>query len=161
MKETCADSISIRLATVADAKGILAAHQSSIREVASRDHNSEQVSAWSDHLTGEGYVRAMVNGETMFVATEQGNIVGFSSVKGNSVRAVYVAGSHITKGIGKRLYLAAEEFARARGEQKLYLQASKTALEFYQHMGFVLRKEGSYRFKAGAEVPCYFMDKDL
>jgi N-acetylglutamate synthase-like GNAT family acetyltransferase len=149
----------IRSATAADSQGILEAHQDSIRKVASKDYNALQVAGWSDHLTPEGYVRAMEKGEVMFVAILDGKIVGFSAIKAGNVRALYVASHGIGKGIAKKLYAELENVAKKDRITKLTLSSSLTAEGFYTHMGFKKIEMSAHRLGSGVEIPCVKMEK--
>lgn len=152
-------SFSIRRAKEEDFQGLLKAHQKSIREIASRDHTELQVSSWSDFLTVDGYINAYLNGEEYFIAEIESTIVGFSSLKQNRVMAVYSAKSGL--GLGEALYRTLENLARERGIEKLVLTSSLTARNFYKKLGFVELKESTHRFKAGASVRVFEMEKLL
>ncbi len=153
--------VTVRLAKISDAVGILEAHQDSIRNVASKDYSPEQISGWSDHLKPEGYIRAIESGEKMFVAEMDNRIVGFSAVRGAEVMAVYVSSIAVGKKTGRLLYEAVEAEAKKNNIEKLSLSASLTAEKFYQHLGFLKLFSSSHLLSSGIEIPCIRMEKIL
>jgi len=74
-------------------------------------------------------------GETMWVAEGAGQIVGFASLKGDEVMAVYTSPG-APPGIGSRLLEAVEAEARRRGLKTLKTSASINAAPFYAKRGF-------------------------
>lgn len=151
----------IRPALPSDSVGILHAHEDSIRSIASRDHTESEINGWCQNLSAASYTRAMASGEKMFVAERDGEIVGFSAVRENTICAVYVAGKFSNKGVGKELYFHAENFARTRGVKSLALTSSLTAKDFYVKMGFVIGKDVVHTFASGVQVICTEMRKVL
>ena len=154
-------SIIIKKATKEDFSEILRVHQNSIRRVASQDHDQAQVSAWSDHLQVQGYLDAYQSGEEFFVAVEKSIVIGFSSIKDNTVMAVYVSELGIGKGVGSKLYFTLENLAKERGVKELSLTSSLTARGFYKKLGFAELEEISHQFRAGATVRAFRMIKYL
>ncbi|MGB0454329.1 MAG: GNAT family N-acetyltransferase [Bacteriovoracaceae bacterium] len=147
--------IIIRKASEEDFSEVLEVHKNSIREVASKDHNQAQVSAWSDHLKVDGFLNAKGNGEDFFVAVEGHKIIGFSSIKEDKIMAIYVAKIGIGKGVGVKLYYTLEKQAKKRGYSQLSLTSSLTARGFYKKLGFIETEEIAHRFKAGAVVRAF------
>lgn len=151
----------IRSAREVDFPSILEVHQNSIREVASKDHSEDQISSWGDHLSVEGYLKAQENGEEYFVAQEENVILGFSSIKKDTVMAVYVSKRGVGRGVGRALYQVLEEIAIIRNIHKLTLTSSLTARSFYAKLGFIELEEIAHTFKAGATVRAFKMEKGL
>ena len=153
--------LEIRKATFQDAPGILRAHQNSIREIASKDHSVDQISAWSDHLTAEGYIKAMRSGEEYYIALDDEKVIGFSAMKNSTVMAVYVSSEGAGRGVGKALYYILEREAARRNLTKFSLTSSLTARGFYKKLGFVELEEVLHKFKSGVTVKCFRMEKNL
>ena len=72
----------------------------------------------------------------IFVAVEGNAIVGTASLGRDQVHAVFVHPARQGRGIGRRLMEAAESEARARGERRLILYASVSAVPFYEAGGW-------------------------
>ena len=73
------------------------------------------------------------------------------------MRQVCVAKAYQSRGLGKKLLLAAEAFAKAQGFSKLYCHARETAYYFYRNSGYIQVGE---RFEE-VGIPHYFMFKSL
>ena len=73
------------------------------------------------------------------------------------MRQVCVAKAYQSSGLGKKLLLAAEAFAKAQGLSQLYCHARETAYYFYRNSGYIQVGE---RFEE-VGIPHYFMFKSL
>jgi putative acetyltransferase len=156
----------IRAARTEDAPAIRDAHVAAIRGVAGGAYSPEQSTAWSAGKAAENYVRAMEReGETIIVAeapTATGApVVGFASLAGDEVRAVYVHPDHAGRGLGGRLLGAAEQIARERGSAKLRLTASLNAVPFYRAHGYEEVCPTTFELVGGIKLPCLCMSKVL
>jgi GNAT superfamily N-acetyltransferase len=149
----------IRRAIEADARAIMEAHVSSVRNLCGPFHTPQQITAWIGQVQPENYRQAMVHGEKMFVAEDEGQIIGFSSVQGSELRAVYVHPDHVRRKIGTALLTAAERFAFENGCTELTMDASVNSEMFYRHCGYRVVGRSVHRFQDGTEVPCVRMSK--
>ncbi len=102
-------ALQIRSATYGDADSICRVHLSSIREICSRDYSPVQIHSWSQGPRPESYQAAMKNGERMFVAVDNDEIVGFAGCVADEIRAVYVHAGHVGKGVGVLLLFRVEQ----------------------------------------------------
>ncbi|SHN76149.1 GNAT family N-acetyltransferase [Cryptosporangium aurantiacum] len=73
----------------------------------------------------------------MFVAVEQGEVVGTVSRDGNKVYTMFVHPRTIGRGIGRRLMRHLEALAAADGYAFMETGASITAHGFYQRLGYL------------------------
>lgn len=73
------------------------------------------------------------------------------------LRQMAVLNSLQGKGIGRALMVFAENIARDRGFRKLTMHARKTALGFYERLGYKVSGE---EFKE-LSIPHYIMEKNL
>ena len=153
----------VRPATPADAEAVCAVHVASIRRLCARDYTAEQIEVWAGGKHPDRYVRAMAEGETFFVAEgleATPTVIGFSSVLGDEVRAVYVHPDHVGVGVGRALLAAVEEHARDGGVEVLRLNSTTTAREFYTAHGY--QNDGESIFDMlGVGLPCVKMSKRL
>ena len=70
------------------------------------------------------------------VATEDGEIVGFASLKGaDHIEMIYVDPEFARHGVGATLARRAEKIARARGAAKLTGEVSDTAKPLFDRQG--------------------------
>lgn len=79
------------------------------------------------------------HGRVFFVAIEQGRVVGTVALEGGKLRAMAVDAQ--TRGIGRLLVARLEEEARARGLARIDLHARRTAVGFYEKLGYVAEGE--------------------
>ena len=87
--------------------------------------------------------------EAFWVAELDGEIVGTVAIRPKEGRTcelkrLYVRSSARGHGVGRALYLHAEEFARAAGYERIWLDSSRRfvqARRLYEKMGFVLLEE--------------------
>lgn len=160
-----ASGYSIRAARTEDAPAIRDAHVAAIRGLAGTAYSTEQITAWSVGKAAENYVRAMEReGETIIVAEATGAgapVVGFASLAGDEVRAVYVHPGHAGRGLGSRLLSAAEEIARGRGTAALRLTSSLNAVAFYRARGYEEVCQTTFELAGGEKLPCLCMSKVL
>ena len=158
----------IRRATYDDVDNMAAAHLDSIRSLGARYYPPEIVSAWAALVRPELYVNAMNGGEVFYIAvdTDSGarEVLGFSShrVDGDEHGVgVYVTGSAGRQGIGSALLRSAEASAAAAGAERLDIDASLAAVDFYTANGFEEVGRGEHDLGAGRTMACVFMRKDL
>jgi GNAT superfamily N-acetyltransferase len=151
----------IRRATDADAPAILQVRVNSVRNLRGTLYTPQQIEAWVGRRGAESYVHAMEHGEVFFVADLQGQIVGFSSVHGSRLCAVYVHSDHARKKVGSALLGVAEQFAVENGCRELAMDASTNSEMFYLHHGYRVVERAMHRFQDGTEIPCVRMNKVL
>ena len=131
----------IRACVDSDMEGIARAHRDSLLTLCASYYPADLIGEWSQSATPDRYREARSQGATIFVAeSEDGDILGFSEVhrvKDNDFNsAVFVSGKAARRGIGAALYRAAESSARAAGAERIELNASLAAIEFYRSQGF-------------------------
>ncbi|MGH7353259.1 MAG: GNAT family N-acetyltransferase [Candidatus Rokuibacteriota bacterium] len=153
--------IRVRRARLDDARRIRDLHVRSIRVLCRRHYTPRQIAAWSGRLRPSGYRWAMRAGrETMLVAEDGRRLVGFGSLRGDMVRAVYVHARRPGRGIGTRLLAALEGYARRRGVRRLRLDATRNGLLFYAARGYRVVRRHAVRL-GGVPIPAIRMAKRL
>ena len=157
-----------RRATAADAPAIAAAHRDSIETLGPRFYPPEVVAEWASGLTPDIYVRAMEHGETFFIAESRSGadpqVLGFATHRvddGRHGTAAYVRGTAARRGLGSALFRLAEAEALSAGADRIEIDASLAAVEFYTALGFVETGRGEHRLRSGALMACVFMRKPL
>lgn len=152
----------IRAAAPDDARQIRDVHINAVRTLAANDYTPAQIEAWVGDLAPDNYRYAMQElGEAMFVASQQDRIVGFASLLGKEVRAVYVHPDYARQGIGSALLNAVEHEARSRGMNTLQTAASLTAVPFYQVHRYQIITEFTLSLPNDIDLPCVNMEKWL
>jgi putative acetyltransferase len=159
--------LKIRPARSSDARGILEAHRSAVRETAVRDYPPEVIEIWGPPVTDERvqwYAQGPLLQETTVVAEIDGHIAGFGVIieSNNELRAVYVAHKYGKQGVGSALLQELERLARERGCKELAMDSSLTAEAFYLHHGFQALERGEHPMSdTGRTMACVRMRKVL
>jgi putative acetyltransferase len=147
-KAAC-EHLVLRPARSNDARGILEAHRSAVRETASRDYPREIIEIGGPPVTEERvqwYAQGPLLQETTLVAEIDGRIAGFGVIieSSNELRAVYVAHEFGKQGVGSVLLQGLERLARERGCKELAMDSSLTAESFYRRHGFEVLERGEH-----------------
>ncbi|PSO51029.1 MAG: hypothetical protein BRC40_04740 [Cyanobacteria bacterium QH_8_48_120] len=159
--DTQSREVSVRKAQPDDAEQMHDVHVWSVKMLCTGDYTPEQIETWVGKLNPEKRRQRMRETEAIiFVAEKEEKIVGFSSLSEKKVRAVYVHPGYTRQGVGTILLDAVEREAMAHHIQKLELQASVTAVSFYQARGYKLVERSHYML-SGVEIPCAYLEKSL
>jgi len=155
----------LRRATPSDAEAIARTHRDSIETIGPHFYLAEIVREWGSGLTPDSYRRAMEHGEAFFIAVDANDtVLGFSTHRVDGSQhgtAVYVRGSAARRGVGSALYRRAEAQALSAGAERIVIDASLAAVEFYKAHGFEETGRGDHRLRSGRRMPCVFMRKTL
>src|SRR5947209_8753232 len=98
-------SLPIREARLDDVPGVKAIHKAAVWQLCANDYTPEQLAAWTESDDTPALPIALRPGSDsiMWVAEQDGAVVGFGSLGGDEVHAVYVHPEHARQGIGTRL----------------------------------------------------------
>jgi putative acetyltransferase len=152
-------SCTVRRAVPRDAQALDALHKASVRALCARAYSARQIEAWLGGRGPADYCRAMIDGETMFVAERNGQIVGFASVRADVLRSLY-ADPVSGRGAGSVLLRLAEHHVRDEGATVLSLQATLNAVTFYQRHGFLADRKATV-LRGGLKLAVVDMSKRL
>ena len=119
-----------------DGLALLAVHTRAIEMIAVKDYGPDIARSWAHGLTPDGYARAMADGEMFEVATVDGAIIGFCSIKPGEICGLYVNPDHMRRGVATRLLSRALAWMSAQGCERVKIEASLTALPLYLRHGF-------------------------
>lgn len=140
----------IRRATVADAAAIAHVHVATWRTAYEHVFGAERLAEIDVDRRRAGWERALAEGETGFVAEEDGRVVGFVAVAGGELLAIYVLPDAWGSGAGPALMAAAVAELRAAGNDEAtlwVLDDNPRARRFYEREGWAAdgtRREGEY-----------------
>ena len=134
-------NVEVRDADAGDAPAVAVLFHETILSVNVGDYSVAQVEAWAgpapEPEMWEKRIAADSNARRMFVATKEGQVVGFAELEGDGhLDTLYVHHEFQGCGVASRLVDRIEAEARHRGIHRLYTEASITAEPFFRGRGF-------------------------
>ena len=116
----------------------------SVEELTQDDYGEAQRAAWAAQADDEVALAARLAAQLTLVATLEGSVVGFASLKDNArIDMLFVHPAAAGQGVAKILCDALEKLAAARGAGVLTVDASDTAHGFFQHRGYADQRRNS------------------
>jgi putative acetyltransferase len=130
-------TVALRPYLAADAPRCAAIFRASIEEIASEDYSEAQCEAWAERAEDVAAFGKGLAGDLTLLATEDGEIAGFASLKGDShVEMLFVDPEHARRGVATVLLEALTKLAQARGAKELTSDVSDTAKPLFDRLGF-------------------------
>jgi putative acetyltransferase len=115
-----------------------------VQELTGDDYSEAQQEAWASAVDDEAAFGKKLAGQLTLIATLQNSPVGFASLKGaDHIDMLYVHPSVAGQGVASMLCDALEKLAGSRGAQKLTVDASDNALDFFRKRGYVAQQRNS------------------
>ncbi len=109
----------------------------SIEELTADDYDEDQRLAWIETAEDAGEFAKRLGSMLTLVVQIDGEYLGFASLKDNKViDMLYVHPDFAGEGVGTALVNALEKIAKARGADALALDASDTAVPFFERLGY-------------------------
>jgi len=151
----------VRKATADDAAQILELRKRSIQALCGADYSEAQIEAWVGKRSVAEY-QQWIDKSPFFVRTLDSKVTGYAAYNpvSEQLLAVYVDPDYVRQGAATSLLKAVESDARSRGLDSLWLDASRTAVPFYEAAGFRAIKETTHSF-GGVPLGCIRMASDL
>ncbi|PWN70718.1 GNAT family N-acetyltransferase [Chryseobacterium phosphatilyticum] len=132
-----------------------------ITSVCKNDYNDQQLEVWRSGAENNERWLKVIHDQFVLVAVSDHKIVGFSTLdKGSYIDLFFVHKNYQHQGIASKLYLQIEDEARKQEGKNLTADVSKTALTFFEKMGFHVLKEQMVNAK-GIMLTNYKMEKKL
>ncbi len=157
-------SYQIRRALHHDAKGIIATHRRSIRELCQRDYTEAQIAAWSGRDFKEERWHASIDKDMVWVIADTAdNIFGFGHLefpdnKPARLAGLYFAPEVLGFGYGRKIVELMKAECRNKSIFTVDLLATKTAKRFYERMGFVQDGESTQAPMGDQWIECFKME---
>ena len=144
-----------------DAEPICQLFFETVRSVNLRDYSPEQVRAWAPKTPDPASWHERMSGRHTLVAEEDGEVAGFAELEDDGhLDMLYCRRDSVGRGVGTRLYAAAEERARGLGLGKIFTEASITARPFFERHGFAVIGRNVVA-RHGIELTNFSMEKHL
>src|SRR5512138_1562367 len=153
----------IRRGRPADADSLYAVHERAVRVLGRRVYNESQVESWVHGNCPARFVEAMRGeGEVFEVAVSRlRGVVGFSAVKDEELRSLYVDPDWSRLGVGSTLLRRAEASIAAAGHDRVVVGASLAGVPFYERHGYSIVKHRHWRSGGGLMIPAAEMEKPV
>ena len=109
----------------------------SIEELTQEDYDEDQRVAWVSVAADEVAFGKLLGGMLTLIAEVEGELAGFGSLKGiDTIEMLYVHPFHAGDGVGTVICEALERLAAGRGAKELTVEASETAVIFFEGRGY-------------------------
>lgn len=116
----------------------------SIEELTQEDYDEDQRAAWASAAEDAAEFAKRLGAATTLVVHVEGEHLGFASLKDNKVLdMLYVHPYYAGQGVGTALCEALEKIAAARGADAITVDASESAVLFFEARGYVPVKRNS------------------
>jgi putative acetyltransferase len=127
----------IRPYSRADLELVVALFGRSVREIASRDYDVQQISAWAPEKPDLEAWAARLAAGVVLVAEDQGELAGVIKVdEDGHIDLLYVHPRYQRRGIASSLLREVRRIATVREWPRLFCEASITARPFFERRGF-------------------------
>ncbi|GGF28447.1 GNAT family N-acetyltransferase [Echinicola rosea] len=129
--------IIIRQAEMNDIVKVQQLYVETIQSSCKNDYSEEEIAAWISSVINEERWRLALKEEFFLVAEYVSKIVGFGALKDdNYIDFMYVQHDYQRIGLAERLLKALENKAKENNAGLIIADASKTAVPFFEKMGF-------------------------
>jgi len=137
-------SLALRPMLPADIPLLAEIFRASIEELTVEDYSDSQIEAWIAAAEDEAAFGKRLSDQLTLLATMDGAPVGFASLKGADViDMLYVHPAAVGQGAATILVDALEKLAAARGADKLIVEASDTAHDFFKRRGYTAKSRNT------------------
>ncbi len=121
-----------------DIKALQDLFAQSIEELTADSYDEAQRTAWIESAEDAAAFGAQLSDGLTLVVGSGGEAQGFATLKNNTLlQMLYVHPFSAGQGVGSTLVDALERIAAARGSAELTVEASDTALPFFEKRGYV------------------------
>jgi putative acetyltransferase len=138
------DDFPLRPFLPADTMALRDLFAQSIEELTADDYDEDQRLAWIAAAEDAGEFAERLAGMLTLVVQLDGEYLGFASLKDNkTIDMLYVHPDFTREGVGSALVEALEKIAGARGAEAITVDASDTAVAFFEHRGYAATQRNS------------------
>jgi putative acetyltransferase len=154
-------SVKLRPYTADDLNGVVDLFGRSVRGIARRDYDDEQIGAWApEQPDTDAWTRRLGSG-TVLVAEVAGRLAGFAKLdESGSVDLLFVGPEYERQGVASSLMSALLAKACALGAVRLSAEVSVTARPFFESQGFRVVRDQSVK-RRGVEIGNHYMERAL
>ncbi|MFJ7793790.1 GNAT family N-acetyltransferase [Pseudomonas sp. NPDC096950] len=151
----------IRRAKPSDAQTAFDIRLQAIRHQCIGAYTEDQMLAWTAGAAKDGYDVLM--GKHFYLSCIDGEPVatGMLDVENGEIGAIFVLPGFMNQGVGLKILNHLEELARDLGLEKVNLDATLNAADFYRRCGYVGDEPAIYHSPSGLQLACVPMVKWL
>ena len=151
--------IGVRKANAEDAKAVWEIRKLAILKQCKEHYPADLLQKWTDGSMDDQFVRLVE--AHFYVATIDDDVVGTGMIDCNNgqIDGLAVRPDMMNHGIGKKMLTFLEDIALQSGLQKLTLDSTLNAIEFYRKCGFRGDRVGEYESPRGITLDCMPMTK--
>ena len=132
--------ITIRAFEPEDAVSVSKLVRKVVKESLSKDYPEPTVQLLYIEYKPE-YFKEPIHNQKIFIAEDDGKIVGTAAIHGNLIMDVFVDPEYEGKGIGSQLLAHLERLARLQGHTTTQISANPYAIDFYEKLGYIKVEE--------------------
>jgi len=148
----------IRKATIKDVRKWVNLTNDTLEKV-NRDYSKKQIEALKKKNTLE-FTLDKIKNTGAFCLIDKGKIIGTIGLNKDRIGGLYLNHKYLKKGLGKKLLIFVENYAKKKGIKQVKLNSTKYAYPFYLKQGYKLLKKGRWRI-SGTSFTTYEMGKRL
>lgn len=148
----------IQKAREKDASRIRNLKDKSLKKIVSKNYTKKQI-----EILIEKNSKKRIEDKTMFLLTKNKRLIGIVHIdlKEKIVGSLYINPKYIKKGLGKKLLVHAEKYAKKNKIKKIKLYSTKTALNFYKNQNYKIIGRKIWTPKKGVSFPIIIMEKEI
>ena len=156
------ENITFRRATEEDAFQVWEVRTAAISVLCASHYSTDIVDAWAGVKIHESF-RPLIREVPFFVGQIKDQIVGcgFLDPDRARVEGMFVRPRFARRGIASSILKLVEAAARAKGLPRLELDATLSAVAFYEHHEYAPVAPGQWRHPEGFDIACVHMQKNL
>ena len=150
--------MAIRAARAVDAPRLHELHTASVRALCAGHYSADVIEAWLLNRAPSGYLEPIERGD-LFVAEQDGRVIGFGEAVPGFVIAVFVDPAHALHGVGTAILQHALALAHREHAGAVRLEATLNARDFYARAGFREVTRSTVR-RNRVEIPVVVMEHE-
>jgi GNAT superfamily N-acetyltransferase len=157
------DAVQVRPVTVDDLSNVRYVHASAFKALATAHYPEDEIAAFAAYVYTSAY-DDLIYGENMlagFLDAEMVATASWAPADDNGVsarvRSVYVRPMFTALGIGRRLVLETESWARRSGFRTFGARVTLNAVGFFETLGYEVTSHGVHLLPDNRGIPVSFM----
>jgi GNAT superfamily N-acetyltransferase len=165
MLATLAQMMTLRPLSVDDLSAARYIHTTAFAGAARNHYAPEEIDAFTDFIRSPRYADLLLGNHAVaaWIGSEMVGTAAWSAGEPPSptarILAVFVRPMFTGEGIGRQLVSYIEDESRAAGYRAIEVSATLNAVGFFQDLGYLLVREGTWALPLGHEIPVAFMRK--